>query len=40
MLEKALKSFVDAVDDPYTVYLDSKQNSGFQEELKGQTDFE
>jgi len=40
MLEKALKSFVDAIDDPYTVYLDTHQNSGFQEELKWQTDFE
>lgn len=40
MLEKALKSFVDAVDDPYTIYLDTKQNSWFQEELKWQTDFE
>lgn len=40
MLEKALKSFVDAIDDPYTVYLDSHQNSWFQEELKWQTDFQ
>ena len=40
MLSRALKSFVDAIDDPYTLYLDTKQNSWFQEELKGQTDFE
>lgn len=40
MLEKAVKAFVDGIDDPYTVYMDSAQNSWFQEELKWQTDFE
>ncbi|MCX6823357.1 MAG: S41 family peptidase [candidate division SR1 bacterium] len=40
MLENAVKAFVDGIGDPYTVYMDSTQNSGFQEELKGQTDFE
>jgi len=34
MLNNAIKAYVDAIDDPYTVYLDSEQNSGFQEELK------
>ena len=40
MLNSALKAFVDAVDDPYTVYLDTDQSSWFHEELKGQSDFE
>jgi|GEM_PF-409336 len=40
MIQKAVKAFVDAIDDPYTVYMDSEQNSGFQEELKGEADFE
>lgn len=40
MLEKAIKAFVDWLDDPYTVYMDSAQNSWFHEELKWQTDFE
>lgn len=40
MLNNALKAYVDAIDDPYTIYMDSEQNSGFQEELKGTSDFE
>lgn len=40
MLESAVKAFVDGINDPYTVYMDSSQNSGFQEELKWQMDFE
>ncbi|MFA6255769.1 MAG: S41 family peptidase [Candidatus Absconditabacterales bacterium] len=40
MLSNALKAYVDAIDDPYTIYMDSQQNSGFQEELKGSSDFE
>jgi hypothetical protein len=27
MVENAVKAFVDALDDPYTVYMDAKQNS-------------
>jgi hypothetical protein len=34
MLNSALKAYVDGIDDPYTVYMDSDQNSGFQQELK------
>jgi C-terminal processing protease CtpA/Prc len=34
MLEEAVKSYVDALDDPYTSYLDPKTNSGFMEDLK------
>lgn len=40
MLNSALKAYVDAIDDPYTIYMDSEQNSGFQEELKWTSDFE
>jgi len=34
MIENALKAYVDALEDPYTSYLDSETNSGFQEDLK------
>jgi C-terminal processing protease CtpA/Prc len=27
MMENAIKAYVDALDDPYTVYLDSETNS-------------
>jgi len=40
MIQKAVKAFVDAIDDPYTVYMDSEQNSWFQEELKGESNLE
>ena len=40
MLSSALKAYVDAIDDPYTIYMDTETNSGFQEELKWSSDFE
>jgi len=40
MFDHALKSFVDAMDDPYTVYMDAEQQSGFSQDLKGEDDFE
>jgi len=40
MLDNALKAYVDAIEDPYTIYMDNQQNSGFNEELKGTSDFE
>ena len=40
MLNNALKAYVDGIDDPYTIYMDNEQNSGFQEELKWSSDFE
>ncbi len=40
MLSNAIKAYVDAIEDPYTIYMDSEQNSGFQEELKWSSDFE
>jgi len=27
MLDNAIKAYVDAIEDPYTVYMDSNQNS-------------
>ncbi len=40
MITHALKAYVDGIGDPYTIYMDSEQNSGFQEELKWSSDFE
>lgn len=40
MLSNALKAYVDAIEDPYTIYMDSETNSWFQEELKWSSDFE
>lgn len=40
MLNNAIKAYVDAINDPYTIYMDSEQNSWFQEEIKGTSDFE
>jgi len=40
MLENAVKAYVDALDDPYTSYMDPEMNSWFQEELKWENDFE
>lgn len=40
MIENALKSFVDAIDDPYTVYLDAAAYSGLQQDLKGEWEVE
>ncbi|HMT27452.1 MAG TPA: S41 family peptidase, partial [Candidatus Absconditabacterales bacterium] len=40
MIDRALKGYVAALDDPYTVYMDNKENEGFQTTLKGETDFE
>ncbi len=40
MINNALKAYVDGLEDPYTVYLDAEDNSGFMEDLKGENDFE
>lgn len=40
MLQWAIKWFVDALGDPHTLYLDSEQNSGLNQELEGESDFE
>ncbi len=40
MYESALKGFVDAIGDPYTVYFTPQENESFHEALKGTKDFE
>lgn len=40
MIESALKAYVDALEDPYTSYLDAETNSWFQEDLKWEANFE
>lgn len=40
MITSAVKAFVDAIDDPYTVYMDAQQSSGFKQEIKWESDFE
>lgn len=40
MIQDAVKAYVDAVDDPYTVYMDSEENSGFMNELEWEDHFE
>lgn len=40
MLDAAVKAYVDAIDDPYTIYLDAIQQSWFDASLKGEEDFE
>lgn len=40
MFDGALKWFVAALGDPYTVFLDTEENSSFTEELKGEENFE
>jgi len=40
MIENAIKAYVDAIEDPYTSYLDAETNSGFLEDLKWESNFE
>lgn len=40
MVDKALAAYVNAIDDPYTVYMNNQQASGFQQDLKWESDFE
>lgn len=40
MIENAVKAYIDALEDPYTSYLDAETNSGFQEDLKWEANFE
>jgi len=40
MIKAAVKSLVDSIDDPYTVYLDHIEYEEFQKDLKGTTDLE
>jgi hypothetical protein len=34
MVDRALAAYVNAIEDPYTVYMDNQQSSGFQQDLK------
>ena len=40
MMQEALKSYVDGIEDPYTVYMDADQNSGFVWSLEWEEEFE
>lgn len=40
MIQAAIKSLVDSINDPYTVYLDHIEYEDFQKDLKGTTDLE
>jgi len=40
MLKNAIKSYVDGINDPYTVYMDSEENSWFIHDLEWQEEFE
>lgn len=40
MIEEALKAYVNWIGDPYTVYMDAEENSGFVEDLEWESDFE
>lgn len=40
MIENALKWYVDAIGDPYTVYLTTDENALFDEEMAGEKNFE
>jgi len=34
MVDHALAAYVNAIEDPYTVYMDNNLSSGFQQDLK------
>lgn len=40
MLSNAVKAYVDGIWDPYTVYMDAEQNSGFMDDLDWEDEFE
>lgn len=40
MIKSALKAYIDWIDDPYTVYMDAEQNSGFLWSLEWEENFE
>jgi len=39
MVQSAVKAYVDATDDPYTVYMDAEENSGFMNNLEWEDHF-
>ncbi|MCK9467223.1 MAG: S41 family peptidase [Candidatus Absconditabacterales bacterium] len=40
MIKGAIKAYIDAIKDPYTVYMDAEQNNGFLGSLEGEENFE
>lgn len=40
MIEDAVKSYVDGIWDPYTVYMDADTNNSFMDDLEWESDFE
>lgn len=40
MKKRAIKSYVDGLSDPFTVYLDAEENKELEEGLIGEEDFE
>ncbi|HPC34657.1 MAG TPA: S41 family peptidase [Candidatus Absconditabacterales bacterium] len=40
MIKGAIKAYIDSIKDPYTVYMDAEQNSGFLGSLEGEENFE
>lgn len=40
MLDEAIKAYVNAIEDPYTIYFDNQTNISFQQDLKGESDLE
>lgn len=40
MIQEAVKAYVDAINDPYTVYMDAEENSGFMSDLEWEDHFE
>lgn len=40
MVENAVKAYVDAINDPYTVYMDNNENNWFMDELEWEEHFE
>ncbi len=40
MIRSAIKAYIDWIDDPYTVYMDAEQNSGFLGSLEWEENFE
>ena len=40
MIKWAIKAYIDSIKDPYTVYMDAEQNSGFLGSLEWEDNFE
>lgn len=40
MVQSAIKAYVDSINDPYTVYMDAEENSGFMSDLEWENHFD